>query len=314
MRYLFVSDIHGEFDKLMTALNEHDFNPDKDTLVVLGDAFDRGPKSLEVLKYIMSLPNCIKIWGNHDRRLRELILGIGYEYNQCDYLNGVIDTLKSFLSPVFSPEVFSKYVYLDANVMINQLTTDSRLKKVYDLLLSYFEQCVWAIELDNRLIATHAWIPTKRKSKYLPIVYEYDGSLLKSATVDMWDDATWSNTEDMITNKCFVENKTLVVGHWHTFRIAEKFLSATNIFNDSGYVIDKDEFSKIRSVKNTIFIDGCANADEGRVLVLEHNSIVEDDGGDGSYSYVAYVEDKKRKVRPVTVTKNSGDPTPLKTA
>ena len=58
-RYIFVSDIHGRFDKLTEALAGVNFNKDTDTLVVLGDSFDRGDQSLEVLKYIMSCPTLI---------------------------------------------------------------------------------------------------------------------------------------------------------------------------------------------------------------------------------------------------------------
>ena len=75
MKYFFMSDVHGEYSKMIAALNEAGFDKEKDVLVSLGDLFDRGSNSLEVLEYVMSCPNRILIWGNHDLRLKELMYG-----------------------------------------------------------------------------------------------------------------------------------------------------------------------------------------------------------------------------------------------
>ena len=47
-----VSDIHGCFDEFIQLLELIKFVPGDDTLYVLGDAADRGDKSLECLLYI----------------------------------------------------------------------------------------------------------------------------------------------------------------------------------------------------------------------------------------------------------------------
>ena len=67
MKYYFVSDVHGEYDKMVAALNASGFDPQKDTIVSLGDAIDRGEKSREVVEYLLSCPNRILIMGNHDQ-------------------------------------------------------------------------------------------------------------------------------------------------------------------------------------------------------------------------------------------------------
>ena len=96
MRYFFISDVHGNYEKMVAALEANHFNKEKDTLVSVGDPFDRGSKSKEVLEYIMSCPNRILLWGNHDRRLYLLLNCSGYSYNYYDYQNGVLETLISF--------------------------------------------------------------------------------------------------------------------------------------------------------------------------------------------------------------------------
>ena len=59
-----VSDIHGCYDELMELVKIINFS-DEDTLYVLGDCVDRGPKPVEVLTWMMNKPNVIPIAGNH---------------------------------------------------------------------------------------------------------------------------------------------------------------------------------------------------------------------------------------------------------
>ena len=94
MKYFFISDIHGEFNRMAEALRDAGFNPSKDTIVSLGDPFDRGAQSYEVLQFLMSCPNRILVWGNHDMRLKKLITGREHIASN-DYHNGVLQTLQS---------------------------------------------------------------------------------------------------------------------------------------------------------------------------------------------------------------------------
>ena len=54
MRYIFISDVHGQYDKLIKSLNDVGFDSKVDTIVSLGDPFDRGPHSYEILKFLMT--------------------------------------------------------------------------------------------------------------------------------------------------------------------------------------------------------------------------------------------------------------------
>lgn len=60
-----ISDIHGEYDLFMQLLRKISFST-ADTLYVLGDVLDRGPRPFAVLKWMMAQDNVIPITGNHE--------------------------------------------------------------------------------------------------------------------------------------------------------------------------------------------------------------------------------------------------------
>ena len=53
-----IGDIQGCYREFKKLLSEINFNKTKDTLWLTGDLVNRGPNSLDVLKYIMDL-NCL---------------------------------------------------------------------------------------------------------------------------------------------------------------------------------------------------------------------------------------------------------------
>ena len=64
MRYI-ISDIHGCYEEYMELLAQIRFGPG-DELYVLGDAMDRGPEPMKVIKDLMMRENATYIVGNHD--------------------------------------------------------------------------------------------------------------------------------------------------------------------------------------------------------------------------------------------------------
>ncbi|OGO90237.1 MAG: bis(5'-nucleosyl)-tetraphosphatase (symmetrical) [Coxiella sp. RIFCSPHIGHO2_12_FULL_44_14] len=69
-----IGDIQGCYAELRELIRKIGYNPDHDRLGFAGDLVNRGPNSLEVLRYIKSLDDPIVVLGNHDLYL----LGIGY--------------------------------------------------------------------------------------------------------------------------------------------------------------------------------------------------------------------------------------------
>jgi len=66
MGYTYViSDIHGQRSFFESILSQINLQSD-DKLYVLGDVIDRGAHGLEILRYIMEMPNAKMILGNHE--------------------------------------------------------------------------------------------------------------------------------------------------------------------------------------------------------------------------------------------------------
>ena len=91
MKYFITSDIHSYFNVLDKELKKQGFNKDKDTLITLGDNFDRGEESWKMYRFLSKLPNVILVRGNHEDLLEELI-NRGYPLDH-DFHNGTAQTI-----------------------------------------------------------------------------------------------------------------------------------------------------------------------------------------------------------------------------
>lgn len=65
-RSFIVGDIHGAFKALTQVLKRAGFNQKEDTLYCTGDIVDGFPESMECIDFLMNLPNCKSVIGNHD--------------------------------------------------------------------------------------------------------------------------------------------------------------------------------------------------------------------------------------------------------
>lgn len=72
-----IGDVHGCYDELIALLAQVEFDPRRDTLWLTGDLVARGPGSLEVLRYVKSLDDSVRlVLGNHDLHLLAVFAGI----------------------------------------------------------------------------------------------------------------------------------------------------------------------------------------------------------------------------------------------
>jgi bis(5'-nucleosyl)-tetraphosphatase (symmetrical) len=90
-----IGDIQGCYQELQDLLQHIKFHSGHDHLWLAGDLVNRGPQSLEVLRFIIDLPYVTSVLGNHDLHLLALwngaplddeSLGAILEAPDCDHL------------------------------------------------------------------------------------------------------------------------------------------------------------------------------------------------------------------------------------
>lgn len=127
MRYV-MSDIHSCYDEFIKMLKLIKFNA-KDELYIIGDIWDRGPKPLQVLDYILAHKNIHLIKGNHEEMVLEyldsndtylwLYNGGESTFNELtkrgeDYMYSLLDYLKKL--PTY--KVIDNYILVHAGMHI----------------------------------------------------------------------------------------------------------------------------------------------------------------------------------------------------
>lgn len=104
-RIFAVGDIHGCLDKLISLMGILDAEPERDTLLFVGDYIDRGPESKGVVDYLIDLAgqysHVIFLKGNHEQMLDLYLKG----RDRLAFLaNGGYATLSSYSWDIQSDE------------------------------------------------------------------------------------------------------------------------------------------------------------------------------------------------------------------
>lgn len=223
MRYILVSDIHGEYQKLIDELTSRHFNCAKDTLVVLGDIFDRGVQNEELLVYLLSLPKKIIVLGNHDLELLSFIKAAEkdnyYPLHTSDVDNGMVQTFynlagnKGVCSYTSQDFVDCGPDYAQKRREVNDYITLALLRHSKDLHQLY-EGAVFGLQFNDKdgTFATHGWLPP-----------EFARNSERS-----WYEATWANTpfyiRTLLNSKPVSRGfRRLVFGHWWASDLNSRF-------------------------------------------------------------------------------------------
>lgn len=86
-----IGDVHGCFETLRRLLRRVAFDPRRDRLWMVGDLVNRGPRSLEVLRWAAGLGDrIVAVLGNHDLHLLARAAGVA-EPKKRDTLDAVLE-------------------------------------------------------------------------------------------------------------------------------------------------------------------------------------------------------------------------------
>ena len=248
MKYFCISDAHGQFNQMITALDVEGFDKENEnhTLITLGDMFDRGPKSKEIYHYLISLERVINIHGNHDKMLMDFLanpFGANHSFNAEQ--NGVDATLASM-----------------ANI------TKTKAKRLLDHDPAYL-----AAQINRYNRGIYKWLLD------MSLHHETETHILVHAgitddTLKDWKDSTYNeftwNHDFMLKHTEHIE-KTIVFGHMHAWRNryacqpdVEYYGSILEKQVERGLVIPDPS---IFYFENKVSIDGCSNMPWGVVNV-----------------------------------------------
>ncbi|QST02263.1 serine/threonine protein phosphatase (plasmid) [Pontibacillus sp. ALD_SL1] len=147
MRNIIISDIHGCYNTFMNLLNLVQYTTGQDHLILLGDYIDRGPRSKEVIDWIINekeTGHVTALRGNHE----EMFLSWLHEPIQPNsiYLhpdNGGKKTIKSYLKPrgIYSYKEYAQ----------------EAMKSYYPQHIRFFEELPFYYE-DKHAIYVHAGV------------------------------------------------------------------------------------------------------------------------------------------------------------
>ena len=197
------------------------------TLVVLGDLFDRGPETVELYNYLMTIPKerLILVKGNHEFLFKELTRKRFPDIY--DFSNG---TVRTFCSIARIPEENLKWSVdnEEPELWWNQVVDIVSTSKITAFVN---DKSRWVNYLEiGPYVMVHSFIPLRLSDRYLmyrnyPSYYWSEEWLefreeWRNATDYEWEDATWGCPWKLYLLGNFKEEelkgKRLICGHWHT--------------------------------------------------------------------------------------------------
>lgn len=182
-----IGDVQGCYAELRALLDAFDFNPRRDHLRFAGDLVNRGPNSLEVLRFVVDLGERAKVvLGNHELHL----IARAYDLRR-RYRGETIDDILD------APDCESLIRWLREQPLIIS-------EPEYDALVVHAGIApVWSI--DQALVQAERWSRIFRSEDFLPLIDDAHGDL-----GDRWDDGS-----DRIERLRFISNACTRMRYCH---------------------------------------------------------------------------------------------------
>lgn len=128
-RYIAITDIHGELEKLESVLSKIETHPD-DIFVFMGDYIDRGSKSKEVVDRVIKQSNynkCIYLIGSHEYAMLHSTTDEYYKWLYDNYggpattrsyggFNNIMKTHGNFYRNLRFYYLTDKYLFIHAGI------------------------------------------------------------------------------------------------------------------------------------------------------------------------------------------------------
>lgn len=245
MKYFVVADIHSFANELFESLKLAGYDKkNKDhKLIVIGDIFDRGNETLEVYKFLKSIPKSrrILIKGNHESLYFELLKKKFPD--TWDFSNGTVRTFCHIANYLEECLNFDFYNY--------DLRFENRPKEcwaeIIDLvknheITKFLQSDEWLdyYELD-KFIFTHSFIPLNKAEAYAindkTKGYSYKADWRTNTTAKGFEESRWGCPWAFYKIGLFdqeaANGKVLVCGHWHT---SDFFHNLKNNFGFDGEI------------------------------------------------------------------------------
>lgn len=269
-----IGDIQGCYTELLRLLSKIQFKPEQDKLIFVGDLVNRGPSSLDVLRFVKGLgESAVVLLGNHDLYL----LAVAYGYlspNEEDTINSILKaddryTLIEWLRQKHFIYIFNKNVVTHAGVPavwslekarlldieINLVLKDDNYFKIFieNLFLVRKKPLIWKESLKHAdrwcCIANYFTRMRFCNKNNLDLDFSFKGKIEDKPK----DLLAWFN----IDNPGIDDEYTLIFGHWSALNGVTNSLQ--HIAIDTGCVWGKKLSAYCMDTKRIYQVDSDAN-------------------------------------------------------
>ena len=233
-RIIAISDVHGSLDYLKGLLAKLELRPE-DTLVFVGDIMEKGPQSLETLRFLMRL---------RERRRCLFVLG------NCDYWYD-----DEFHTKPCTDWYVKDYLLSNSNGLgpglLAQMCDEIGFDITPDFSVDEFREALSAAYA--REFEFLASMPELIETEHYTFVH--GGIPRDTAHCDGWN----YMKDDNFMNQGLKFDKWVIVGHWPVVLYRERITDARPIIDRESHIISID--------------GGCVLKDDGQLnaLIIPHN-------------------------------------------